>query len=111
MPVRSPAESFPQSSSDLGNHATPVRAKFKDPYHPLTRDQIPQAVRALHPLWQTTDPGTLQVLDARFARGSLRRWILLTHHTRRALAATGAGEPDLPLLHSVVNRIDTGRRP
>ncbi|GAB7036114.1 AAA family ATPase [Streptomyces platensis] len=79
---------------------------------PLTRDQIPQAVPALHPLWQTVSPGHLQALDARFAGGSLRRWVLLTHHAQRALAATGDGELDLRLLQTVVNRIDTpGRRP
>jgi AAA domain len=78
----------------------------------LTRDQIPLAVPALHPLWQTVAPGHLQALDARFANGSLRRWVLLTHHTRRALAATSAAAPDAHLLQTVVDRIDSpGRRP
>ncbi|MEV6058210.1 ATP-binding protein [Streptomyces sp. NPDC052107] len=78
----------------------------------LTRDQVPLAVPALHPLWQAVAPGHLQALDARFASGSLRRWVLLTHHTQRALAATAAAAPDPRLLKTVVDRIDTpGRRP
>ena len=78
----------------------------------LTRDQIPKAVPALHPLWQTVAPGDLKALDARFAGGSLRRWVLLTHHTQRALAATAAAAPDARVLKTVVDRIDTpGQRP
>ncbi|MEV8457746.1 ATP-binding protein [Streptomyces sp. NPDC052095] len=73
----------------------------------LTRDQIPLAVPALHPLWQTVAPGHLQALGARFASGSLRRWVLLTHHTQRAPAATSAAAPDARLLQTVVDRIDS----
>ncbi|WP_234042178.1 ATP-binding protein [Streptomyces marianii] len=61
---------------------------------PLTRDQVLQAVVALHPLWQSVAPGDLQGLDARFADGCLRRWVVLTLHTQRALAATGAKKPE-----------------
>ncbi|MEK8146593.1 hypothetical protein NKH18_51070 [Streptomyces sp. M10(2022)] len=39
-------------------------------------------------------PGDLQALDARLADGCLRRWVVLTLHTQRALAVTGAGKPD-----------------
>ncbi len=77
----------------------------------LTRDQIPQAVPALHPLWQSVAAGDLQALDARLAGGALRRWAVLTHHTQRALAATGAQTPDQHLLKAVADRIDGGPRP
>lgn len=77
----------------------------------LTRDQVPTAVPALHPLWQSVAPGDLQALDARLAGGALRRWIVLTHHTQRALAATGTSKPDEGLLQAVADRIDGGRRP
>ncbi|MEU9398040.1 AAA family ATPase [Streptomyces sp. NPDC048324] len=77
----------------------------------LTRDQVPTAVPALHPLWQSVAPGDLQALDARLAGGALRRWIVATHHTQRALAATGASKPDGGLLQAVADRIDGGRRP
>ncbi|WNM32719.1 ATP-binding protein [Streptomyces sp. Li-HN-5-11] len=77
----------------------------------LTRDQVPKAVPALHPLWQSVVPGDLQALDARLAGGALRRWIVLTHHTQRVLAATGASQPDGVLLQAVADRIDGGRRP
>lgn len=77
---------------------------------PLTHDHIPQAIPALHPLWQTVTPDHLQALDARYAQGSLRRWVLLTHHTRHALAATGRTDPDPHLLQTIVNRIDTPPR-
>ncbi|KPI31945.1 AAA ATPase [Actinobacteria bacterium OV450] len=76
----------------------------------LTRDQIPQAVPALHPLWQGVAPGDLQALDARLADGLLRRWVVLTLHTQRALAATGAKKPDGGMLQAVADRVDGGRR-
>jgi hypothetical protein len=78
---------------------------------PLTRDQVPQAVVALHPLWQSVAPGDLKALDARLADGCLRRWVVLTLHTQRALAATGAKEPDGGMLQDVADRVDGGRRP
>ncbi|MFC7963272.1 AAA family ATPase [Streptomyces cinereoruber] len=78
---------------------------------PLTRDQVPQAATALHPLWQSVAPGDLQTLDARLAGGLLRRWVVLTLHTVRALAATGLTKPDRSVLQAVADRIDGGRRP
>ncbi|MEV5880905.1 ATP-binding protein [Streptomyces sp. NPDC052101] len=78
---------------------------------PFTCDQVPQAVAALHPLWQSVAPGDLQALDARFADGCLRRWVVLTLHTQRALAATGAKKPDGGMLQAVADRVDGGRRP
>jgi hypothetical protein len=78
---------------------------------PLTRDQIPHAIPALHPLWRTVAPDHLQALDGHFAHGSLRRWALLTNHVQRALTATGTTRPDPDLLRQVVRRIDTSRRP
>ncbi|WP_326647283.1 MULTISPECIES: ATP-binding protein [unclassified Streptomyces] len=78
---------------------------------PLTRDQIPQAIPALHPLWHTVPPDHLWTLDGHFACGSLRRWALLTHHVQRALTATGIARPDGGLLRQVIRRIDTSRRP
>jgi hypothetical protein len=79
--------------------------------HPLTRDQIPYAARALHPVWQTATPDQLRFLDGHFAHGSLRRWALLTHHVQRTLKATGRHRPDHALLQQTLNRIDTSRRP
>ncbi|MFF8868420.1 AAA family ATPase [Streptomyces sp. NPDC015139] len=78
---------------------------------PFTCDQVPQAVAALHPLWQSVAPGDLQALDARLADGCLRRWVVLTLHTQRALAATGAKKPDGDMLQAVADRVDGGRRP
>ncbi|MFG3117471.1 AAA family ATPase [Streptomyces sp. NPDC048197] len=78
---------------------------------PLTRDQVPKAVPALHPLWQSVAPGDLKALDARLADGCLRRWVVLTLHTQRALAATGAKKPDWGMLQAVADRVDGGRRP
>ncbi|AVH93683.1 ATP-binding protein (plasmid) [Streptomyces sp. WAC00288] len=78
---------------------------------PLTRDQVPKAVRALHPLWQSVAPDDLKTLDARIADGCLRRWAVLTFHTQRALAVTGATKPDWGLLEAVADRVDGGRRP
>ncbi|MES9594344.1 ATP-binding protein [Streptomyces sp. NPDC094045] len=78
---------------------------------PLTRDQIPRSIPALHPLWQTVASDQLCFLDGHFAHGSLRRWALLTHHVQRILTATGATHPDPGLLRRVVGRIDTSRRP
>ncbi|MEU7061495.1 ATP-binding protein [Streptomyces sp. NPDC046197] len=78
---------------------------------PLTRDQIPHAAPALHPLWQSVEPGDLKALDARLADGCLRRWAVLTLHTQRALAATGASKPDGGMLQAVADRVDGGRRP
>ncbi|MGY3056267.1 hypothetical protein ACVWZD_008754 [Streptomyces sp. TE3672] len=79
--------------------------------HPLTRDQAPRAVPALHPLWQTAAPDQLWLLDDHFAHGSLRRWALLTHHVQRTLTAAGARRPDPDLLRQTIGRIDTSRRP
>ncbi|MFE6050421.1 AAA family ATPase [Kitasatospora sp. NPDC056446] len=78
---------------------------------PLTRDQVPRAVPALHPLWRSVAPGDLQALDARVADGCLRRWVVLTHHAQRALATTGAAAPDQRLLQAVADKVDGGRRP
>ncbi|MER6105154.1 ATP-binding protein [Streptomyces sp. NPDC001832] len=78
---------------------------------PLTRDQVPKAAHALHPVWQSVPPDDLKALDARIADGALRRWAVLTHHTQRALAATKASTPDQDLLHAVADRVDGGRRP
>ena len=77
----------------------------------LTRDQVPQALPALHPLWQSVAPGDLKALDARLADGCLRRWVVLTLHTQRALAATGAKKPDRGMLQAAADRVDGGRRP
>ncbi|WP_043262612.1 ATP-binding protein [Streptomyces sp. CT34] len=76
---------------------------------PLTRDQIPLALPALHPVWQGVDPGDLMALDARLAGGALRRWALITHHTRRIMARAQAAAPDALLLEAVADRIDGGR--
>ncbi|MEU5090651.1 ATP-binding protein [Streptomyces sp. NPDC021356] len=76
---------------------------------PLTRDQVPVAVPALHPVWQGVDPGDLMELDARLAGGALRRWVVITHHTRQALARARAAVPDGRLLQTVADRIDGGR--
>ena len=78
---------------------------------PLTRDQVPQAVAALHPVWQSVASDDLQALDARIADGCLRRWVVLTLHTQRALAAAGASKPDWGILQTVADRVDGGRRP
>ncbi|MBF6047984.1 AAA family ATPase [Streptomyces sp. NRRL B-1677] len=78
---------------------------------PLTRDQVPKAVAALHPVWQSVAPDDLKALDARIADGALRRWAVLTVHTQRALAATGASKPDWGMLEAVADRVDGGRRP
>ncbi|MFF7638558.1 AAA family ATPase [Kitasatospora sp. NPDC008050] len=78
---------------------------------PLTRDQVPWAVPALHPLWQSVAPDDLQALDARVADGCLRRWAVLTRHTQRALAVTGTKRPDRGMLQAVADRVDGGRRP
>ncbi|WP_053695319.1 ATP-binding protein [Streptomyces sp. NRRL F-5755] len=78
---------------------------------PLTRDQVPKAVAALHPVWQSVAPDDLKALDARIADGALRRWAVLTVHTQRALAATGASKPDGGMLEAVADRVDGGRRP
>ncbi|WP_406554111.1 AAA family ATPase [Streptomyces sp. YS-3] len=78
---------------------------------PLTRDQVPLAIAALHPLWQSVTPDDLCLLDGHFAHGSLRRWALLTHHVQRVLTTTGATSPAPGLLRQVVRRIDTSRRP
>lgn len=79
--------------------------------HPVSRDQIPPTILALHPLWHAVAPEQLQLLDGRFAHGSLRRWALLTHHVQRALTATGATHPHAALLRQVIRRVDTSRRP
>ncbi|MEU3976769.1 ATP-binding protein [Streptomyces bacillaris] len=76
---------------------------------PLTRDQIPVAVPALHPVWQGVDPGDLMELDARLAGGALRRWVVITHHTLRLMARARAAVPDARLLQAVADRIDGGR--
>ncbi|MEU3219817.1 ATP-binding protein [Streptomyces sp. NPDC006971] len=78
---------------------------------PLTHDQIPRTIPALHPLWQTAAPDQLCFLDGHFAHGSLRRWALLTHHVQRTLTATGAPHPDPGLLRQVIRRIDTSHHP
>ncbi len=78
---------------------------------PLTRDQVARAAPALHPLWHNVAPEDLQALDARVADGSLRRWALLTLHTQRAMAATGAQRPDGGVLQAAADRLDGGRRP
>ncbi|MFF3343559.1 AAA family ATPase [Streptomyces flavidovirens] len=78
---------------------------------PLTCDQVPKVLPALHPVWQSVPPDDLKALDARIAGGKLRRWAVLTHHTQRALAAAGASIPDRDLLHTVADRLDGGRRP
>ncbi|MGW3463217.1 hypothetical protein ACWDE9_28090 [Streptomyces olivaceoviridis] len=66
---------------------------------------------ALHPVWQGVDPGALMELDARLAGGALRRWVVITHHTRQALARARAAAPDGRLLRTVADRIDGGRWP
>lgn len=76
---------------------------------PLTRDQIPLAVPALHPVWEGVDAGDLMALDARLAGGALRRWAVITHHTRQVMARTQADVPDGRLLEAVADRIDGGR--
>ncbi|MFF1322401.1 AAA family ATPase [Streptomyces chartreusis] len=76
---------------------------------PLTLDQVPQAMLALHPLWHTVAPGHLAMLDGHFAHGSLRRWALLTHHIQQITA--GTARPGPGLLRQVIRRIDTSRRP
>ncbi|MFB6815409.1 AAA family ATPase [Streptomyces sp. NPDC056347] len=76
---------------------------------PLTRDQVPLALPALHPVWEGVDPGDLMALDARLADGALRRWVLITHHTLRVLARAQAAAPDGRLLRAVADRIDGGR--
>lgn len=65
----------------------------------------------MHPVWQSVAPGDLKALDARLADGCLRRWVVLTLHTRRALAASGASKPDGDMLQAVADRVDGGRRP
>ncbi|MFE5562878.1 AAA family ATPase [Streptomyces sp. NPDC056544] len=77
---------------------------------PLNQEEVMGAIPALHPLWSSVDPGDLQELDFRFAQGSLRRWVLVTHHARRVLAATG-GTPDAHLLRIVAGRIGRAGRP
>lgn len=77
---------------------------------PLTRDQVPQATPAMHPLWRTVPPDHLCLLDGHFAHGSLRRWALLTHHVQRALTATDIARPDPGLLRQIIRRIDTTSR-
>ncbi|MGW0827192.1 AAA family ATPase [Streptomyces sp. NPDC002845] len=76
---------------------------------PLTRDQIPLAVPALHPVWEGVDAGDLMALDARLAGGALRRWAVITHHTRQVMARTQDDVPDGRLLKAVADRIDGGR--
>ncbi|PZT71606.1 MULTISPECIES: ATP-binding protein [unclassified Streptomyces] len=78
---------------------------------PLTHDQIPRAIPALHPLWQAAAPDQLCFLDGHFAHGRLRRWALLTHHVQRALVSTGAAHPGPGLLRQITRRIDTSHRP
>ncbi|MFF3396197.1 AAA family ATPase [Streptomyces sp. NPDC002669] len=78
---------------------------------PLTRDQVQKAVPALHPVWQSVASDDLKALDARLADGCLRRWVVLTLHTQRVLAATGASKPDWGMLQAVADRVDGGRRP
>ncbi|MCX4474859.1 ATP-binding protein [Streptomyces cellulosae] len=76
---------------------------------PLTRVQIPLALPALHPVWQGVDPGDLMALDARLAGGALRRWAVITHHTRQVMARAQVAVPDGRLLEAVADRIDGGR--
>ncbi|OKI04036.1 hypothetical protein A6A06_38720 [Streptomyces sp. CB02923] len=76
---------------------------------PLMRDQIPLALHALHPVWRGVEAGVLMALDARLAGGALRRWAVITHHTRQLLARARADVPDGRLLAAVADRIDGGR--
>ncbi|MFH8224739.1 AAA family ATPase [Streptomyces sp. NPDC018057] len=76
---------------------------------PLTRDQIPVAVPALHPVWEGVDAGVLMALDARLAGGALLRWTLLTHHTLKLMARARVDVPEARLLKAAADRIDGGR--
>lgn len=50
---------------------------------PLTPDEVRWAIPRFHPLWRSSDPDALQLLDARLCHGNFRRWAQATHHTLR----------------------------
>ncbi|GAA0374907.1 ATP-binding protein [Streptomyces blastmyceticus] len=75
------------------------------PLHPLHPHHVPGAISRLHPLWQHTDPELLRRVDARFARGRLRHWALLTHHTHHVLTRAGARSVTPELLQKATHRI------
>jgi hypothetical protein len=75
---------------------------------PLTQDQVPAAVPALHSTWRDSDPTALLHLDTAWAHGNFRRWATLTHRRVSITARTGltAGDP-----HALLRRLTPGHPP
>ncbi|MFD8566643.1 AAA family ATPase [Streptomyces sp. NPDC059639] len=57
----------------------------------LTPGEVRWAIPRFHPLWQTSTPEAVDLLDARLCHGNFRRWAQATHHTLRLLRSRGEG--------------------
>lgn len=55
----------------------------------LTPDEVRWAIPRFHPLWQTSDPQAVDLLDTRLCHGNFRRWAQATRHTLRLLRPPG----------------------
>ncbi|MFK8912774.1 AAA family ATPase, partial [Streptomyces sp. YS-3] len=62
----------------------------------LTPREVRWAIPRFHPLWRTSAPQAVDLLDTRLCHGNFRRWAQATHHTLRLARSSGrAGYPVL----------------
>ncbi|MFJ4866464.1 AAA family ATPase [Streptomyces sp. NPDC088748] len=60
----------------------------------LSCDEVHWVIPRFHPLWRSSDPDALTLLDTRLCHGNFRRWAQATHHTLRlARASPSVGRP------------------
>jgi hypothetical protein len=55
----------------------------------LTPGEVRWVIPRFHPLWETSAPDAVDLLDTRLCHGNFRRWAQATHHTLRLLHASG----------------------
>ncbi|MEN8656337.1 ATP-binding protein [Streptomyces sp. 21So2-11] len=67
----------------------------------LTPEEVRWVIPRFHPLWETSDPDAVDLLDTRLCHGNFRRWAQATHHTLRLLRASG-GIADYPVLEDLL---------
>lgn len=67
----------------------------------LTPDEVRWAIPCFHPLWQTSDPQAMDLLDTRVCHGNFRRWAQATHHTLRLRRSSG-GLTNHPVLEDLL---------
>ncbi|MFI0743334.1 hypothetical protein ACH4PU_35480 [Streptomyces sp. NPDC021100] len=78
------------------------------PFRPLAAEEVPDLMRAYHPIYEGTDDALLRQIDELYGQGTMRDWAAFTHTAASICQDAGREHIDTEVIDNALTLLGGG---